>query len=127
MRRVIFLSMGILLGGCQLTPEQPLGPHSSESTPYARSSPEWRGLKFARNRCSDCHAVEPSFLSPNPAAPTFEAVSNMPGLDGDSLAKWLKNSHNFPDEMYFEVPQEHVDELVAYILTLREEGYEPAN
>ena len=54
-------------------------------------------------------------------------MANTPGLTKGTLAQWLNDSHNFPREMYFEVPAEHIDDLVAYVLTLRREGYEPLN
>nr|WP_247713686.1 cytochrome c [Qipengyuania sphaerica] len=102
-----------------MVPEKPLGPHSSESTPFARTSPEWRGLKFARNRCSTCHGVEQGQVSANPDAPTFMAIANTPGIDRAGLSEWLKDEHDFPDAMYFAVPDEHIDDLVAYVMTLR--------
>lgn len=99
---------------------------TAQSLGIQRDSPQWRGLKFARNRCADCHAVEPGQHSPNPAAPPFEAVANTPGLTRASLNEWLKKPHNFPDAMYFEIPAEHIDDLTAYMITLRRADYKPA-
>lgn len=99
--------------------------NAAKSGTFVRDSAEWRGQKFARNRCSDCHGVEPWQLSPVPSAPTFEAIANTPDLTKGTLTQWLNESHNFPREMYFEVPAEHIDDLVAYVLTLRRADYKP--
>ena len=64
-------------------------------------------------------------LSPNPSAPEFAAVANTPGLTRDSLASWFATSHDFPQEMYFAIPDEKIDDLVAYVLLLRSEAYRP--
>lgn len=82
-------------------------------------SPEWRGLKFARNRCSDCHSVELGSPSPLPKAPTFAVVANSPGLTKTNLTRWMGSHASHPREMYFEIPAEHVDDLVAYLMTMR--------
>lgn len=83
------------------------------------------GRQFAVNRCADCHAVETGQVSANPSAPEFEAVANAPGLTRASLTSWLNTSHDFPREMYFAIPEEKIDDLVSYMLTLRREDYEP--
>ena len=49
----------------------------------------------------------------------FAAIANGPELTKVTLATWLSNHKNFPEEMYFEVPAEHLDDIAAYILTLR--------
>ena len=119
MRLSALLLLAPALAGCELIQDQPLGPHSSELTPFDRNSAEWAGLKFARNRCSDCHAVERNQASPVSAAPTFVAIANRPGIDRSTLSNWLAEGHNYPDEMYFEIPAEHIDELVAYVVILK--------
>jgi hypothetical protein len=37
----------------------------------------------------------------------------------------MHDSHNFPEKMNFEVADEDVDHLAAYIITLGSENYEP--
>ena len=108
MRQV--LSIGILaaLTACQAVP-----PQSNVNTPEAR------GYKLAVNRCADCHSVTFAETSPLPQAPAFSAIANMPGLTPATLAQWMRDHGNYPDEMYFEIPAEHIEELTAYILTLR--------
>lgn len=78
-----------------------------------------RGLAFARAHCSGCHAVEPLRLSPNPEAPLFETIVNAPGLTGATLKAFLRDSHNFPDIMDFNIDPAQIDALAAYMLTLR--------
>ncbi len=53
------------------------------------------------------------------AAPGFSAVANTPGLSRTTLAQWMSNHQNYPEEMYFQIPAEHIDDLVAYMITLR--------
>lgn len=84
-----------------------------------RKSPAWRGQQFALNRCADCHSVGYGETSPLPGAPSFTAIANSPNLTKDSLADWMRNHKNFPEEMFFEIPAEHIDDVSAYMLTLR--------
>ncbi len=96
-----------LFGGCQIAPPAEVG------------SIVARGHKLAVDRCSDCHSVDYAESSPLPAAPSFTAIANTPGLTPETLGKWMSDHRNYPEEMYFEIPAEHIDELVAYLLTLR--------
>ncbi|MFN7158467.1 MAG: hypothetical protein ACK4MR_07210, partial [Erythrobacter cryptus] len=64
-------------------------------------SPDTRAPAFIEAACGGCHAVEPPFLSPNPAAPSFAAIANRPGLSQTSLADWLADAHNYPEQMDF--------------------------
>ena len=75
--------------------------------------------------CGDCHGVEPPFLSPNPEAPSFEAIANSAGLTGESLTAWLIDAHNYPELMEFELSEEEAREVAAYMVTLQREDYEP--
>jgi len=87
---------------------------------------EQAGLAFARARCAGCHSVARG-VSPNPQAPTFEAVINTPGLDFSTLSSWLGNSHDFPAMMNFTIDSAEVDNLASYMLTLKDPGYRRAN
>ncbi|MCT2558415.1 cytochrome c [Tsuneonella sp. YG55] len=86
---------------------------------------EARGYKLAVNRCSDCHSVGYGETSPVPQAPSFSAIANTPGLTSAMLAQWMRDHRNYPEEMYFEIPAEQIDELAAYVLTLRRTEAEP--
>ena len=100
---------------------QPLVPAAKPAP--AEPSP---GLAFAQAACGGCHAVDRRSVSPNPNAPPFAAVVNQEGLTGNTLAAWLRNAHNYPDEMKFTLEGRNVDDLVEYMLTLRDPNYRPA-
>jgi mono/diheme cytochrome c family protein len=98
-------------------PGRPAGPATqSAAGPEAAA----RGLAFAQAHCSRCHAVAANQLSPNPEAPPFEAVVATPGLTRETLTAWLASSHNFPEMMSFSIDAGRIDDLSAYMLTLRE-------
>jgi len=84
-----------------------------------------RGLAFARDHCSACHAVAPGEVSRNPESPPFEMVVNAPGLSLQTLQPWLRDSHNYPAVMDFRIEPRHIDDLAAYMITLRKPGYTP--
>lgn len=75
--------------------------------------------------CGDCHGVEPPFLSPNPDAPSFEAIANSAGLTGESLTRWLIDAHNYPELMEFELSEAEAREVADYMVTLQREDYTP--
>ena len=99
---------------------QPLPP--AEPSTSARH-PE--GLAFAQASCGGCHAVERYGASPNPNAPAFAGIVNQPGLTAETLSSWLRDAHNYPEEMEFYLEGPEVDDLVAYMLTLRDVNYRP--
>ena len=65
-------------------------------------------------------------MSPNPNAPPFAAVVNQEGLTRNTLAAWLRNAHNYPAEMKLTLDQRRVDDISAYMLTLRDPNFRPA-
>ena len=85
-----------------------------------------RAPAFVEAACGGCHAVEPPFLSVNPKAPDFEAIANRNNLTEASLAEWLSNAHNYPEDMDFDLTEEQVDQIAVYMVTLRRDDYEPA-
>jgi mono/diheme cytochrome c family protein len=97
---------------------------ATESTPTAQPVP---GRAFAQGSCGGCHAVEPRTLSPNPAAPPFPAIVNREGVTRETLTAWLRDAHNYPEEMEFYLEKPEVDELVSYMLNLRDPNYRPAS
>ena len=100
---------------------QPLAPAARTAT--AEPQP---GLAFARGACSGCHAVDRRSVSPDPNAPPFAAIVNQQGVTRNTLAAWLRNAHNYPDEMKFTLERRNVDDLAAYMLTLRDPNFRPA-
>lgn len=112
----------LMASACSATGEVAAPPaRTGASEPRA----EQRGLAFAKARCAECHAVTPG-ISPIPQAPSFEAVINAPGLDLGTLKPWLRNSHDFPAMMDFAIEPEQIDDLAAYMLTLKDPAYRPA-
>lgn len=100
---------------------QPLPPADA---PSAGHNP---GLAFAQGSCGGCHAVERHELSPNSNAPPFAAIINSRELTPASLSSWLRDAHNYPEEMEFYLEPPEVENLVHYMLTLRDESYRPPN
>jgi mono/diheme cytochrome c family protein len=109
------LCLALGLTACQQLP-------STGGSVLAAASP---GHAFAQASCSGCHAVERYGASPNPDAPTFAAVANQAGLTAQTLTFWLGDAHNYPQEMEFTLGSREVDDLVAYMLTLRDPDYRP--
>ena len=103
-----------------------IAPPPSAGTGDAPRAAATRGLAFARQNCSRCHAVQPGQSSPNVEAPPFEAVVNQPGLSAATIKPWLHDSHNFPAMMDFAIPPGQIDDLAAYMLTLQRSDYVPA-
>lgn len=86
---------------------------------------EARGYAFAKASCAGCHGITPNASSPNPEAPPFEAVVNTKGLTARTLETFLRDSHNFPGQMAFEVDPGKVDDVTAYMLTLKRADFHP--
>ena len=84
-----------------------------------------RGLVFAQQRCSGCHGVVENRSSPNPESPPFEDIANRPNVTQATLRQFLRDSHNFPAAMNFEVDNSRISDLAAYIVTLKKPGYRP--
>ena len=111
--------MALMLAGCQSTAFDPGSSTAVSAGGFKKNTPEWRGEKFANNRCSSCHSVGFAETSPLPNAPSFSEIANTRDLTAASLAEWMENHENYPDEMYFQIPEEHIDDVVAYMVTLR--------
>jgi mono/diheme cytochrome c family protein len=88
-------------------------------------SADTRAPAFVEAACGGCHAVEPPFLSPNPASPSFAAIANRRGLSEKSLADWLAEAHNYPEDMDFTLTRPQIDQIARYMVTLRDAGYVP--
>ena len=100
-------------------------PKSGDSFGLVGEPAEERGLAFARQHCSGCHAVGAGQSSPNVEAPTFETVVNTPGLAAATIKPWLRDSHNFPAMMNFTIDPDQIDDLAAYMMTLQRGDYVP--
>ena len=77
-----------------------------------------RGLAVARANCASCHAVaRGEQSSPNPLAPPFQRVANLPGVTALALNHLMHSSHKTMPLII--LPPEEQWHLVAYILSLR--------
>ena len=121
MRRLSIHALLVLLAGaCSAPPMADHPPASAMADATVEAPSSARGLDFAQAHCSGCHAVTALSISPHPEAPPFDSVVNTRGLTDATLKAWLRNSHNFPEIMNFDVDPGHIDDLAAYMLTLRE-------
>lgn len=111
------LAPAALLAGCQTYGS------TEEVSPSAQGSAD--PPAFVEAACGGCHAVEPPFLSPNPMAPSFEAIANREGVTDETLGDWLANAHNYPEDMDFTLEREQIDQIAAYMVTLRRDDYRP--
>jgi mono/diheme cytochrome c family protein len=118
MRSAYLLALALGLAACQ--------PQAQAGRPPAAVTPP-SGLALAQGACGGCHALEPHRASPNPQAPAFSAIVNQGGLTDETLGSWLRDAHNYPEEMEFTLDAGEVDQLVAFMLTLRDPGFRSAN
>ncbi|MCP5397326.1 MAG: cytochrome c [Sphingomonadaceae bacterium] len=114
---VVFAAIALGLAACQPAADRPV---SAAPSPALVK----QGHDLADALCSGCHAVKPGEISPNPHSPSFEMIANARGLTQETLSEFLRNSHNFPEKMNFEVVEEDGDALAAYMITLRREDYQ---
>lgn len=107
----VFAAATLTLSACAATPPP------SGATP-AEVGNAALGFAFAEQTCGSCHAIGAGEMrSPNARARPFDAIANTPGLTRTALNAWLHSSHaNMPDLI---VESERVDDLHAYLLTLR--------
>jgi tetratricopeptide (TPR) repeat protein len=79
-----------------------------------------KGLSYARKVCASCHNVLRSEgVSPNSRAPTFKKIANTPGMSVTALTVWSRTSHPTMPNLIIE-PND-MDDLIAYILSLRDQ------
>lgn len=77
-----------------------------------------KGRQIALTSCATCHGIEPNDrFSPRPGLATFRVIADTPGMTGIALAAFLQTPHKgMPDLI---IPPEQRDDLIAYILSLR--------
>ena len=78
------------------------------------------GFSHAQRVCAECHAIRKGDNhSPNPLAPSFEAIANTSGVTGISLEATLHSVHeNMPNFILSTTDRTNV---IAYILSLKNE------
>lgn len=97
--------------------------HGSAPPGAPAPTPALQGQARAQAMCGGCHAVGRSGASSNPNAPPFHSIINQADLRPETASAWLRGAHNYPAEMNFTLSEREVDELIAYMLTLRDPNY----
>ena len=115
MKFLPLLSVAFALTACQ----------AAAPAETAATVPPSGGEALALSACAGCHAVQRFRLSPNSDAPPFADIVNQRGLTAETLSTWLRDAHNYPQEMEFTLDRGNVDALVDYMLTLRDPNYRP--
>jgi mono/diheme cytochrome c family protein len=78
-----------------------------------------RGRAYAQSVCAECHAVLPSqSLSPRTDVATFKTIAQTPGMTAMALSVWFRTPH--PTMPNFLISPQDQDDVIAYILSLRE-------
>jgi mono/diheme cytochrome c family protein len=114
--RIILTVAALTLTACATVPAKPT---------IELTEQEARGYSFARAHCAGCHAITANSASANPEAPPFEAVVNTKGVTARTLETFLRDSHSFPGQMAFAIDPGKVDDLSAYMVTLKRADYHP--
>ena len=75
------------------------------------------GAKLVKSECAGCHAIGEEAKSPEPMAPRFADVAQLPSTTELSLKVFLRSSHkNMPNIM---LEPDEIDAAAAYILDLK--------
>ncbi len=78
-----------------------------------------RGKALAEQMCGDCHEVGPKDKEGGKAtAPSFHQVANTSGMTGMAISAWFYSEH--PSMPNLIIKPDKSDDIIAYILTLRE-------
>jgi hypothetical protein len=76
------------------------------------------GRTYAEAACASCHAViAGQTRSPNPKAPTFDMIANLPGMTLMALNAVLHTSHETMPNLIIESGR--IEDLSAYLHTLK--------
>lgn len=75
------------------------------------------GRRLASDQCTACHAADRP-AGPGDRASSFTEIARMPSTTSLSLRAFLLMSH--PSMPNYKLTPEEVDDVVAYILTLRQ-------
>jgi len=89
------------------------------STPAAlaqRGDPQ-AGLAYSRQHCGGCHSVEQGRSSPVAAAPTFEKIANMPGMNLMAFDVWMRTGH--PTMPMLKLDASQTEDVSAWLQVLK--------
>lgn len=105
----------LFASGC--TPLTDSTPPRDEAAPVDAAGP-MPGRIYADTACASCHAVAPGQMrSPNPKAPTFDMIANVPGMTLMALNVVLHTSHKTMPNLIIEPGR--IEDLSAYLHTLK--------
>ena len=76
------------------------------------------GRGLAATWCSECHAIDPTAKPTIGPAPDFVSIARLPSTTALSLNVFLRSSHK--DMPNFVLAKSDADDIIAYILTLKE-------
>ena len=79
----------------------------------------YRGRILAQQWCAQCHGVPPNELSADANAPSFSAIAQEPSATEYALRVFLRTPH--PTMPNFVLKPHDVDDLVSYIVSLRQD------
>lgn len=115
--RLAALTFATILTACQPATSPPgTGVTASATTSGVAPS-------FVQAACADCHGVEPNMISPNPGVPAFSDIANREGVTRESLIAFLRNAHNYPEQMDFDLDDDDIGEIADYLITLQNGDY----
>lgn len=121
MPKLLPLLAAVCLLGAACVPERGHPPEPMVDTKggqAAKVAAPLPGRVYADSACAGCHAVAAGQASsPNPRAPTFEAIANTPGMTLMALNAALHTSHATMPNLI--VDPDHIQDLSAYLYTLK--------
>ena len=119
MKHIAIALAALALAACQTAT-----PAGEAVAPQVERPVSGNALAFAQAACGGCHGVEHNTVSPQPLAPEWPRIVNDPNLTRETLRTWLTDAHNYPEDMDFTLNAPQIEELVTYMLTLRQGEYE---
>jgi len=117
----VVTSVGMLAAACALVgacaPRSDGSPPGGETATAEVANPA-PGRTYAEAACASCHAVTAGQASsPNPKAPTFEMIANVPGMTLMALNVVLHTSHETMPNLIIESGR--IEDLSAYLHSLK--------
>ncbi|MBV8187246.1 MAG: cytochrome c [Alphaproteobacteria bacterium] len=97
---------------------------ASTTLAHAQDGDARRGLSLVRQVCAECHEVQAQELkSPNPKSPTFPELAKTPGMTSAALTVALTTPHaGMP---MFRLSADQRADIIAYVLSLKQQGAQP--
>ena len=78
------------------------------------------GFTYAKEVCANCHAIS-NYDSPVPKATAFDKIANV--KSAEALFEWMHTTHpTMPD---IPLEREDLDDVIAYILSLKTNSRSP--